>query len=162
MTTGQERKSRRLVADKLTAAARIVSGRVRHCNHLVDDGDSGNVSAGISSQVAEVVESLVALRRALPPAGTSDSILGDVEELATVADFLLLRVRLLLQVDEALGNDKYKNEISRIQDSLGRILPLVRELSNSLGGTAVEVVSDENTLLDLRPRATEGNRPNWK
>lgn len=155
MTTGQERKRSRLMGDRLTAAAREVSNRLRHSNHLVEDGGSGVACLGAESRVAELVESLASFRRTLPPVDTSDSMLGDLQELASVADVLLLRVRLLLQVDEALGNDKYKNEISRIQGSLGEILLRVRELSSSLGGIAVEVVSDEDILLGLRPRVTE-------
>ena len=81
-------------------------------------------------------------------------MLGDLEELAAIADLLLLRVRLLVQVDDALGNDKYKNEIAKIQGRLGEILPRARDLSNSLGGIAVDVVSDEDVLLGLRPRVT--------
>lgn len=154
MTTGQERKSARMVADRLATSARAVSNRLRHSNHLLEDGGGGGVGLGTGGRVAELVESLASLCRTLPPADTSDSMLGDLEELAAIADLLLLRVRLLVQVDDALGNDKYKNEIAKIQGRLGEILPRARDLSNSLGGIAVDVVSDEDVLLGLRPRVT--------
>lgn len=150
MSTEYERKLSRISADKLAGEAIAAGNRYRRPNHLLGEPVRDDGRAGSEHLVLGLLEQLGEFRRKLRPSAPENDLLASLEELTETVNVVVVRARLMLQVNEASTQELFCDTITEVRPRTEKLLESARELASLLGDVAVDVVAAEDELLGLR------------